>query len=170
MATVRDADGKLLDGVAVHVIDTIEGLDTPRTVGRTRAGIVVFPPVLAPGEYRLRVVDRNQPVVNAPFTVRPNVQTAVALTVPTSISCVLRIAPPSRGGLQAISFAWAHHGTALQQHTDWVYNQTERLLQRRLAPGEYELNITDSAGQVAQNRFTIAANDPAGREIAIRQP
>lgn len=170
MATVRDADGTLLDGVAVHVIDTIEGLDTPLTVGRTQAGIVVFPPVLAPGDYQLRVVDRNQPVVNAPFTVQANVQTAVAMTVPTSIPCVLRIAPPSRGGLQAISFVWSHHGTPVQQYTDWVYNQTERLLARRLVPGDYELNITDSAGQVAQNRFTIAANDPAGREIAIRQP
>jgi hypothetical protein len=170
MATVRDAAGKLLDGVAVHVIDTIEGLDTPLSVGRTQAGIVVFPPVLAPGEYRLRVVDRNQPVVNAPFTVQANVQTAVALTVPQSILCELRIAPPSRGGLQAISFAWSHNGKALQQHTDWVYNQTDRLLQRRLAPGDYELYITDSAGQVAQNRFTIAVNDPACREIAIRQP
>ncbi|MCA8967765.1 MAG: hypothetical protein KDC48_22985, partial [Planctomycetes bacterium] len=94
----------------------------------------------------------------------------VQLTVPASVACVLRLAPPTESGLQGISYRWSRDGVNLLQQTEWIRGTEDRLVPRRLVAGYYELTVTDEFGRSVRNTFSIAAADDDGREILVRHP
>lgn len=169
IATVRDAAGKLLDGVECQIVESLEGLDTAFAGGRTKAGTARIDG-LAPGDYRLRITGRDQPVVNAPFTIAEGKETAVDVTVPDSVACMLHLQPPSEGAPLQIAFTWSRDGTVFLQHSDWWRANSELVLPRRLVPGDYDIAIASETGKREVNRFTVRAGDADGKEIAIKLP
>ncbi len=169
LATVRDADGKLLDGIECQIVDSIEDLDVPCAVGRTQRGVVRIT-ALATGTYRLRVTSRDHPVVNEPCTILAGQEATVEVLVPASVPCLLRLQPAGEGGPQQFAFTWSRDGTVFLQHSDWWRATAERVLEQRLVPGSYEVTIVSETGRREANRFAIVASDPQGKAITIKLP
>jgi hypothetical protein len=51
-----------------------------------------------------------------------------------------------------------------------VVRQRGAVLPRRLVPGDYEIAITSETGKREVKRFTAAAGDADGKEIAVKLP
>lgn len=168
-ATVRDAEGKLLDGVECQIVEQIEGLDQAFPGARTQAGVATIA-LLQPGAYRLRITGRDQPVRNTPFTVVEGQEAKVEVTVPNSVQCMLRMSPPSEGAPLQVSFTWSRDGEVFLQHVDWWRANEELVLPRRLVPGVYVITIQSETGKREENRFTVATGDADGKEIAVKLP
>lgn len=167
--TVRDQHGALLDGVDCFVIDGIEGYDLVVATGHARDGSLQLGN-LRPGDYRVRTRHKDQPRFDVPFTVRAGETTAVAVTIPASIACVLVTKPGPRGGRQHLRFTWTRDGGTPASDDEQISARSEQRIPRHLLPGDYVLTITAGDGTASENRFTIAPTDAPDRDIPIRLP
>lgn len=167
--TVCDAAGARLDGIDCQVMDEIEGNDLVVAAGRANGGTLRLAD-LRPGDYRVRTMHKDQPRLDVPFLVRADEVTALAVTIPASVPCVLVTQPSRRGGYQHFAFRWTRDGGPQQHDHERISTRGEKRIARRLLPGHYTLTITDDLGVCSENHFTIAANDAAGREVPIRLP
>lgn len=166
---VRDTNGAPLTGIECHAIETIEGCDTIVGVGLTKQGQLRLEN-LRLGDYRLRTMAKGMPRFDTPFTVTATPSAAVTVTMPTGRPCIFVTQPARRGALQYFAFRWQRDGGTVQHEHEWLRTRDETRIARHLIPGDYLLTITHPTGASSENRFTVRADDPEDREIAIRLP
>jgi RNA polymerase sigma-70 factor, ECF subfamily len=128
-------------------------------------------PDVAPGDYRVRLGGGKGLATHyVPASVRAGSGTPVTVRVPKGVGVELVLTPITEPVPMHLDFVWTRDGELFQRYDNWWEGNGERKWQQRMVPGAYELTVTSETGKRAVNHFTIGANEPDGRKIAIQLP
>lgn len=168
--TATGPDGLPLDAHGVALEDSTGWSENPWLVGKLDHGELRIERV-APGAYRVRVGgEKNLPTIYEPVTVTAGQETRVELHVPNGVAVELVLSPVTEPVPIHETFEWTRDGVLFERYDNWLEGHGEFAWPRHLLPGIYEVTVTSETGKREWSSFTVTADDPPGRRIAIKLP